>query len=65
MNDSRLWVDEKKASEITGRAVQTLRNDRNKCKGFPYHKIGSKVLYKLTDIETFMDQHRIVPENMA
>lgn len=53
------WINEHEVSAITGRAVQTLRNDRHKRKGFPYCKIGSQVRYKLRDVERYMDDRRI------
>lgn len=53
------WLNEREVSAITGRAVQTLRNDRHKRKGIPYSKIISQVRYKLADIEKFMDARRI------
>jgi hypothetical protein len=46
---------------MTGRAVQTLRNDRCKCKGIPYSKIGASIRYKVDDVVSFMEGHRIVP----
>ena len=34
------YLTEKQVSALTGRCVQTLRNDRAKGQGFPYCKIG-------------------------
>ena len=53
------WINEHEVSAITGRAVQTLRNDRHKRKGLPYCKVGASVRYKLNDVEQFMDARRI------
>ena len=39
------YITEKVVSEMTGRAMQTLRNDRFKGRGFPYLKIGKSVRY--------------------
>ena len=55
-------VTEHEASQILGRAVQTLRNDRHMRKGCPYLKIGRSVRYLLSDIEDFLAKHRIDPE---
>ena len=50
---------------MTGRAVQTLRNDRCKCKGIPYSKIGASIRYKVEDVVAFMEGHRIIPKMEA
>jgi hypothetical protein len=55
-----IWIDEKKVSKITGRAIQTLRNDRFHRRGIPYYKIGRSVRYRLKDIYEFMEAGRIV-----
>ena len=54
------WITEKEVAEMTGRAVQTLRNDRCKCKGISYCKIGASVRYKVEDVVSFMERHRII-----
>ncbi|WP_339137136.1 MAG: helix-turn-helix domain-containing protein [Candidatus Electrothrix sp. GW3-4] len=56
------WITEKDVAEMTGRAVQTLRNDRCKCKGIPYSKIGASIRYKVEDVVSFMEGHRIIPK---
>lgn len=53
------WLNEKEVSEMTGSAVQTLRNHRYKRRGIPYCKVGGRVLYKLSDVENYMDSCRI------
>ncbi len=53
------WLTEKEVSKMTGRAEQTLRNDRTKRQGIPYSKIGRSVRYKIKDVISFMDAHRI------
>lgn len=53
------YVDEQEASIVTGRAVSTLRNDRHLRRGFPYLKIGRAVRYKMEDLISAMEAHRI------
>jgi len=53
------YVDEKEVSRITGRAVQTLRNERFMGKGFPYIKVGGSVRYNLGDVIEFMEKRKI------
>jgi hypothetical protein len=58
-------VDERQAAKFLGIAVQSLRNRRCKRLGPPYHKIGSRVVYSLWDLDEFLKQHRIDPERAA
>ena len=53
------YVDENKVSKITGRAVQTLRNDRFLRKGIPYFKVGRSVRYDLQEVIDYMESRRI------
>ena len=62
MNETVKYVDEKIVSEITGRALPTLRNDRFNRRGIPYCKVGRSVRYSLEDVVDFMESRKIVPE---
>jgi hypothetical protein len=53
------YLTERQVSELTGRALQTLRNDRFRGRGFPYRKIGKSVRYSLTEILAIMESRRI------
>ena len=53
------YIDEKQVSELIGRALQTLRNDRHCGRGIPYTKIGRSVRYNLQEVISFMDSRRI------
>jgi len=55
------WVKEKDVSGITGLAVQTLRNKRNRGEGPPYSKIGRSVRYKVEDIISYMESNKVKP----
>jgi predicted DNA-binding transcriptional regulator AlpA len=55
------WVDEKRVAELTGIAVQTLRNWRFQGNGPAYFKIGRSVRYRLSDIVNFMELRRVEP----
>lgn len=59
--EKEIWVSEKEISKLTGIAVQTLRNDRCKCKGIPYYKKNRSVRYKVQDALDFMEGRRVVP----
>jgi len=49
------WIKEREVSEITGFAVQTLRNWRFKGKGPAYTKVGRSVRYRLDQVLKFME----------
>ena len=49
------YIDEKKVSAITGRALQTLRNDRFNGRGIPYIKLSRMVRYSLQDVVDYME----------
>lgn len=56
------YLTEKEVSALTGRALQTLRNDRSQSKGFPYIKYGRSVRYRLSDIVSSMESRLIETE---
>ena len=58
-------VNEIQASEILGRAVQTLRNDRHLRQGPPYFRLGRSIRYSVGDLMDYLDKHRIDPEASA
>ena len=62
-------LTEKRLSEITGLALQTLRNQRHQRRGIPYIRLGSglraAIRYDLQDVELFLQKHRIDPEEMG
>jgi len=56
----RPFLNEKETSELTGRALSTLRNDRFLRRGIPYLKISRRsIRYKIEDIISFMEKTRI------
>lgn len=59
------YLNERQVSELTGRAVQSLRNDRFMGRGFPYVKLfGKSIRYKISDVLAAMESHRIDPEGL-
>ena len=58
---SQRYLTEKEVAELTGRAVQSLRNDRHMRKGFPYRKFGKSIRYSLPEIVAIMESHRVDP----
>lgn len=59
-------VDEKTVSKLTGRAVQSLRNDRCAGRGIPYVVIGRRsIRYDLDDVAKYIDARRIHTDDQA
>ena len=56
---NRIYLTEKQVSDITRRAIQSLRNDRHKGHGIPYCKIFKSVRYCLDDVIEFMESRKI------
>ena len=56
------YLNERETSEVTGRALPTLRNDRFNRRGIPYYKIGTagrSIRYKREDIIAWVEGRRI------
>lgn len=58
-------LNETETAELLGVARQTLANNRFLGRGLPYFKVGKAVRYKMTDIQSFLEAHRVVPEAEA
>jgi predicted DNA-binding transcriptional regulator AlpA len=56
------YIDEKEVARITGRGLQTRRNDRHRGRGLPYIKMGRSVRYSLEDVIRFMESRKIATE---
>ena len=57
----RLLLSSKEVSELTGRAEQSLANDRTTRRGLPYVKMGRSVKYLFSDVLAYIKAHRIDP----
>jgi predicted DNA-binding transcriptional regulator AlpA len=53
------YLDEKQVSQLVGRALSTLRNDRHLRRGLPYVKFGRSVRYSKADVIAFMEARKI------
>ncbi len=62
--DTVKYLNEKQVYEITGIAVQILRNWRQARKSFPYIKAGHSVTYSVGDIEAFEEARRVKTEEI-
>jgi len=47
----RKWINEKEVAVMTGRGLQSLRNERSLGCGIPYSKIGKSIRYAVDDVE--------------
>jgi predicted DNA-binding transcriptional regulator AlpA len=55
-------INDVAAARFLGLGVQTLRNYRSHRKGPKYIKIGGRIVYRVADLEKFLDEHTINPE---
>jgi predicted DNA-binding transcriptional regulator AlpA len=62
MSQAPKYLDERQVSRLTGRAIQTLRNDRHKGQGLPYRKLGRLVRYREDEVIEAMESRRVQPE---
>ncbi len=58
------YLTEKQVSELTGFAIQTLRNGRNpaapgQAGRIKYLKIGKSIRYSIADVLAYMESHKI------
>lgn len=56
-------LDEKKAANMLGVAVQTLRNWRHIRKGPAYIKLGRAIRYRQDDLVDYLNKRRIDPSH--
>lgn len=59
----REYLSEREVSKLTGRALSTLRNDRQKGKGFPFVRWGRFIRYPRKDVIQFMEARKVIPQN--
>lgn len=57
------YLTEQEVSEITARALSTLRNDRFHKRNLPYYKLGRSVRYKLEDVVEYMESRKVETES--
>jgi hypothetical protein len=53
------YLTEKAVSEMTRKALPTLRNERSLGRGIPYLKVGRSVRYDLDDVISYMEGCKI------
>ena len=57
------FINEEKLSELNGKSISTLQQDRWRGIGVPYYKIGGSVRYSKTDVQNYLDDVRIETKN--
>ena len=63
MQKNENYLTEKATAELTGFAVQTLRNHRHESRGIPYLVVGQRsIRYRPADVTEYMERTRIEPE---
>jgi len=55
----RAWLDEKEAAGYLRLSVFSLRAWRSRDEGPPFYRVGNRVVYKLGEIDRWMEKHRV------
>ena len=55
-------VDEHGAAARLGIAPTTLRNIRSQGRGPKYSRVGRRIVYRIRDVEAYLDAHAVDPE---
>ena len=55
-------VDEHGAAARLGIAPATLRNIRSQGRGPKYSRVGRRIVYRVRDVESYLDAHSVDPE---
>lgn len=58
-------LDTRETAIFLGLAPSTLESWRCRGRGPAYCKLGANVMYRIEDLEVWLDSHRIVPEPVA
>ncbi|MBU2511697.1 helix-turn-helix domain-containing protein [bacterium] len=53
------YLNDKQVARMTGKAVQSLRNERSKRIGIPFIRMGGAVRYDIQDVIKYMEERRI------
>lgn len=64
MKDQNEYLNETEVSQLTKRALSTLRNDRFYRRGIPYIKVGKSVRYSKEDVVNFMEARKIQTDSI-
>ena len=52
-------LSEKEVEKFFGLNFRTLQRERTNGVGIPYHKIGRRVFYRISDIEEFLAANKV------
>jgi len=56
------YMNEVEMSEYTTFSVSKLRQDRVRRKGFPYTKIGGRIVYDKALVDSIISENRVTPK---
>jgi len=62
MRQESEYLNEQEVSQLIGRALSSLRNDRYLRRNLPFVKFGKSVRYRYDDVISFMEARKIVFE---
>ena len=62
MEKQQVVLNDIQAAAYLGLAPQTLRNMRSYRRGPCYHRLGRRIVYKISDLEKYLAERRVDPE---
>jgi len=62
MEMEKKYLNEKEVSKLLGIPRGSLANDRWLKKGLPHVRIGGRIRYAISDINKYIEDNRIIPE---
>lgn len=62
MTNERKCISTKEAAEYLGVAAATLTSWRMRKENLPYIKLGSRVLYRIADLDKYLEKHLVPAE---
>ena len=62
-NQIKLYATPDEIGALFGLNARTLANQRCKREGIPYRKIGRKILYRISDVEKFVERETVLTIN--
>jgi len=63
MEIEKIYVNTQAAAKLVGKTAGTLANARYLSQGLPYIKARGRVLYDVRDLQRYLEDCKIYPEN--
>jgi len=61
MADEEVLLTEKELAKILKKSPSTLRSQRSRGRGVPFHKIDGSIRYLKADVEAYIAKGKVIP----